>query len=170
VMDSASPNRSAMQLLDEDADVHPLVNLQCAAPTLSLLMRDLYKRFDWVRNVYTTASFISTTVMGDESYRTIFQQQVMLDQGRTGALSSHFETRFGSHFLVLKSVLRCTDSLVSMVGSQPFLQFVKQGKESAVKVHHLLLGQYGCMKRAPVLEKLCQPIMDAMTTVEADHA
>jgi hypothetical protein len=38
----------------------------------------------------------------------------------------------------------------------------------------VLLGQYsardGFMKRGPVLEKLCQPIMDAMTTVEADHA
>jgi hypothetical protein len=123
VMDSASANRSAMQLLDEDDDVHPLVNLQCAAHTLSLLMKDHYKHFEWVRNVYNTASFISTTVMGVESYGTIFQQQVMLDQGRTGAVSSHSETRLGSHFLALKSVLRYIDSLVSMVGSQPFLQF-----------------------------------------------
>jgi hypothetical protein len=55
VMDSAAANRAAMELLDEQRQqLQPpaLVNLQCCSHTLSLLLKDLYKRFEWVRDVF----------------------------------------------------------------------------------------------------------------------
>jgi hypothetical protein len=50
VMESASANRAAFTLLDADDSIGPLVNLQCASHTLSLLLKDLDKRMPWVHN------------------------------------------------------------------------------------------------------------------------
>jgi hypothetical protein len=59
VMDSASANRSAMANLDADPSVGPLVNLPCVSHTLSLLLKDLSKQLEWVKDVYDIAVKIS---------------------------------------------------------------------------------------------------------------
>jgi hypothetical protein len=60
VMDSASANRAAMAKLDADPSVGPLVNLPCVSHTLSLLLKDVSKQLEWVKDVYDIAVKIST--------------------------------------------------------------------------------------------------------------
>jgi hypothetical protein len=55
VMDSASANRAAFTLLDADDSIGPVVNLQCASHTLSLLLKDLDKRMPWVHKAFEYA-------------------------------------------------------------------------------------------------------------------
>jgi hypothetical protein len=59
VMGRASANRAAFALLDADDSIGPLVNLQCASHTLSLLLKDLDKRMPWVHNAFEHALMVS---------------------------------------------------------------------------------------------------------------
>jgi hypothetical protein len=168
VMDSAAANRAAMKLLDADEDLPPLVCLQCASHALSLLLKDLSKRFEWVRAVYADALFISCTINSRinsrdlQSMRHLFEMEVLKSGGRACSISTHCDTRFGSQYIVALSISKHIDSLVVMCGSAPFLQLSREGKESAVKLHAILVVKYthqdGFVRRLPILAKLCQPI------------
>jgi hypothetical protein len=174
VMDSASANRTAMAELDKDAEVPPMVNLPCAAHTLSLLMKDIAKRFSWVEDLFSSVIFISSSINGSEKMRFLFERQCIQDGGACCTLASHCDTRFGSKYIVFSSVERRLDSLVVMVGSAPFLDLVREENETAVALHKMLLGSYGdrdgVVKRVPIVKKLYAPIMSVLTQVEADRA
>jgi hypothetical protein len=178
IMESAAANRSAMCLLEGSEELSregvALVNLQCLSHTLSLLLKDLDKRFDWVHSVYEDVLFISASISNTEAFRDIFAHEVAFKGGTSSSIVSHCETRFGSKYIVLRSVLDQEASLVSMCGSQRFLRLVKECKESAAKLHTLVLSKYGspeCLfERARTVKLLCEPVLTDMTAVEADKA
>jgi hypothetical protein len=166
VMDCSAANRAAIKLLDADEDLPPLVCLQCASNALSLLLKDLSKRFEWSRAVYADALFISSTINSTESMRHLFEMEVMKSGGRSCSILTHCDTRFGSQYIVALSISKHIDSLVAMCRSAPFLQLLQDGKESAVKLHAILVvectHQDGFVRRLPILEKLCQPMYASM--------
>jgi hAT family C-terminal dimerisation region len=175
IMDSASANRNAMDVLDRDCTVTSMVNLQCAAHMISLLMKDLAKRFGWVEHIYTQVLFISAAINGSEKLRYLFQQQCLQGGSACCTIATHCDTRFCSRFLVALSVERRLDDLVCLVGSAKFLELLKgDDNEAAAKLHKMLLGQFGdrdgVVKRLPILKKLCSTIAQALTQVEADKA
>jgi hAT family C-terminal dimerisation region len=174
VMDSASANRAAMSEMDSDDELSPLVNLQCAAHMLSLLMKDIAKRFEWVSGVYDACLELSAIINGSERFRRMFTQQCLNDEDRCSALATHCDTRFGSKYLVVTSVDRRLSSLKRMVGTPEFLDLVTADNENAVKMHKMLSGRLtdsdGLVKRLPVLKQLCGPIMKALAEVETDKA
>jgi hypothetical protein len=92
VVDSAAANRDAMRFLDLDATLHPMINLQCAAHTLNLPMHDIYKRFEWVRDVKSQVLFISSAINGGDKLRSMFQQHC-LEDCRSCTNLAHTETR-----------------------------------------------------------------------------
>jgi hypothetical protein len=149
-----------------------LVNLQCLSHSHSLLLKDLHKRVDWVHSVYEDVLFVSAAISNTEAFRDIFAHEVASHGGTSSSTAAHCETRFGSKYIVLRSVLDQEASLVSMCGSQRSLRLVKDRKESAAKLHTLLLSKYGspdCLfERARTLKLLCEPVMIAMTAVEAE--
>jgi hypothetical protein len=176
-MDSAAANRAAMDLLDEqrqELQLPAVVKLQCCPHTLYLLLKDLYKRFEWVRNVFDAAMFISAAINSNESLRYLFKQQVLASNSTATTLATHSETRFGSQHLVLKSCLKQIVNLVAMVDAQKFLKLVQERNATAIQLHHLLSVKYaddvGFVSRAPILVELCEPLYDAMIQVEADKA
>jgi hypothetical protein len=170
IMDSVSANRSAMSLLDDNEELlksnGALINLQCISHTISLLLKDLDKRFDWVHVVYEEALFVSTVISNTEAYRDLFSNEVTQKGGQSMSIATHCETRFGSKYIVLQSVLQHEDSLVAMAGSTAFLKPVKEKKQSASKLHSTLLSKYGtadCIfERMRQLQELCDPIMKAI--------
>jgi hypothetical protein len=168
------PTGRQIQLLDADEDLPPLVCLQCASHALSLLLRDLSKRFEWVRAVYADALFIASTINSTESMRHLFEMEVLKSGGRACSIATHCDTRFGSQYIVALSISKHIDSLVAMRGSAPFLQLLREGKESAVKLHAILVVKYthqdGFVRRLPILAELCQPVHASMLAVEADKA
>jgi hypothetical protein len=174
VMDIASANRSAMELRDADGAVSPMMNLQCAAHMLSLLMKDLSKRFPWVQETFRRVLYISNTVNSSEKFRYLVQKQCEKDNVPYSTIPAHCDTRFGSHYIVANAVESRLHTLVAWAGSADFLDLVARRNESAVEIHKLLLGQYadddGLVKRLPVLKKLFSPIMQFLTQVEADKA
>lgn len=174
VMDSASANRSAMEVLDKDAQVHPLVNLQCAAHMLSLLMKDIAKRFDWVSAVYKECLEISSYINGSENFRFLFEQQCTKDEDPCTTIATHCDSRFGSQYLVVTSCDRHIESLKNMVGSPGFLALVTADNENAANMHKMLSGRLtdndGLVKRLPLVKEQCGPIMRALARVEADRA
>jgi hAT family C-terminal dimerisation region len=174
VMDSASANRSAMDQLHEDGTLAPMVNLQCAAHTLSLLIKDLNKHFPWVKEVFRKVLFISNSVHSSEKLRFLFQQQCEKDNAAYSTIPSHCDTRFGSQFIVADAVDRRLKTLVSWAGSVEFLELVSSEMETAVELHTILLGQYGhregLVKHLPILKELVAPVMKCLTQVEGDKA
>jgi hypothetical protein len=174
VMDSASANRSAMDQLDRDEDLQPMVHLQCAAHMLSLLMKDIAKRFSWVEETFKKVVYISTAVGNSEKLRALFKSQCEQDGAAYSTIPSHCETRFGSYFIVADAVDKRLGTLISWVGSPGFRDLLNEDNETAIELHKLLLVQYndrtGLVKRLPVLKKLFAPIMQSLTQVEADKA
>jgi adenosine/AMP kinase len=109
VMNSAAANRAAMDMLDQQRlqlQQPALVNLQCCSHTLSLLLKDLYKRLKWVRDVFDGAMLISAATNSNESLRYMFKQQVLVSNSAATTIASHSETQFGSQYLVLKSCVK----------------------------------------------------------------
>jgi hypothetical protein len=139
----------------------------------SLLSKDLDKRFYWVHSVYEDVLFISASISNTDAFREIFAHEVASKGGTTSSIATHCETRLGSKYIVLRSVHQ-EASLVSMRGSQRFLRLVKERKETAAKLHTLVLSKYGspdCLfERARTVNLLCEPVIPAMTAVEADKA
>jgi hAT family C-terminal dimerisation region len=174
VMDSAAANRSAMSMLDEDGSVRPMVNLQCAAHMLSLLMKDLCKRFDWVEDVFSKVLFISASFNGSEQFKSMLKAQCIHEGVAYSGIVTHCDTRFASKYLVALSVDRHLKALLSVAGSAAFLELLRSENEIAAKLHNILLGQYcdpgGLVKRLPVLKMLFDPIKKCLTQVEADRS
>jgi hypothetical protein len=174
IMDSAAANRSAMSMLDEDGSVRPMVNLQCAAHMLSLLMKDLCKRFNWVDDVFSKVLYISASFNGSEVFRSMLKERCIYEGAAYSGIVTHCDTRFASKYLVELSVDRHLKTLLSLAGSAAFLELLSQENETAAKLHNILLGQYsdpaGVVKRLPVLKKLFDPIKKCLTQVEADRA
>jgi hAT family C-terminal dimerisation region/Protein of unknown function (DUF 659) len=174
VMDSASANRSAMDQLDRDEDLKPMVQLQCAAHMLSLLMKDLAKRFPWVEETFAKVIYISNAVNNSEKLRSMFMNQCEKDGATYSTIPSHCDTRFGSYYMVADSVATRLDTLICWVGSPTFRDLLNEENETADELHTLLLGRYsepdGLVKRLPVLKKLFSPIMKALIQVQADNA
>jgi hypothetical protein len=142
-----------MKQLAEDNTVHQMVNLQCSAHMLSLLMKDLAKRFEWVGLALTQVIYISSSINSSEKLRFVFQQQCLLDGDACCTVPVHCDTRFGSQYLVAVAVERRMKTLAAMVGSAAFLKLIDEGNETAVKLHQMLLGEYG---RPDSLAKGCQ--------------
>jgi hypothetical protein len=55
-----------MSLLDDNEELlksnGAVINLQCISHNLSLLLKDLDKRFDWTHLVYEEVLFVSTVI------------------------------------------------------------------------------------------------------------
>jgi hypothetical protein len=103
-----------------------------------------------------------------------FEMVVLKSGGRACSISTHCDTGFGSQYIVALSISKHIDSLVAMCGSAPFLQLLREGRESAVKLHAILVVKYthqdGFVRRLPILAKVCEPIYASMLAVEADKA
>jgi hypothetical protein len=131
VMDSAAANRKAFHEMHKECEEHkellttqgeqsgesqsefaegnplgPLILLQCASHTLSLLIKDIISHFRWVKDVYESAITISKAINNNErindSYILACREQDVVPT----VIQSHVETRFGSHHFVLRSVLK----------------------------------------------------------------
>jgi hypothetical protein len=111
VMDSAAANRKAYRamndesvqraLLSADSDervdlLPPMILLQCASHTLSLLLKDIAKSFCWVTKVYDSAVSISKALGNNERIYNFYVGACAEDNVKPRAIVSHCETRFGS--------------------------------------------------------------------------
>jgi hypothetical protein len=163
-----------MDQLDRDEDLKPMVQLQCAAHMLSLLMKDLAKRFLWVEETFSHVIYISTAVGNSEKLRSLFKMQCEKDGATYSTIPSHCDTRFGSLYIVADPIASSLDTLISWVGSPAFRELSNEENETAVELHKLRLVRYsspdGLVKRLPFLKKLFAPIMKAMIQVQADKA
>jgi hypothetical protein len=140
VMDSAAANRAAMSILDEYGSVRPMVNLQCAAHMLSLLMKDLCKRFDWVEDVFSKILYISAAFNGSEQFRSMLKEQCIQEGAAYSGIVTHCDTRFASKHLIALSVDRHLKHLLSMAGSAAFLELLSSKNELAASCTTFCLG------------------------------
>lgn len=171
IMDSAAANRAAYDILEGDDQLDPLVNLPCGSHTLSLLLKDLYKRFQWIRQVFDDVLFISTAINGSDQLKGIFAEVCAVNaSGRAPTLQRHCETRFGSKFIVLRSVASKLDELVALAGHRSFIGMVRGGDTTAARLHSILsnIGPTGLHSRAPVVLELCEPVFRHMIELEAN--
>jgi hypothetical protein len=167
VMDNASANRSAMELLDADVAVSPMVNLECAGHMLSLLMKYLSKRLVRVQETFRSLLYIENTVNSSEKFGYLFQKQCEKDNVPDSTIPAHCDTRFGSHYIVVHALENLLHILVAWAadGSSDVLDLVARRNERDVEIHKMLLGQYadddGQVRRLPVLKKVFSPIMQS---------
>lgn len=174
IMDSAAANRRAFRILHEQ-HASPLITLQCATHTLSLLLKDIAKFFSWANDVYKFALQVSQDVNGSTKLMGVFEAY-MEQQGKKKVLiSRHCETRFGSMYMVMCSVQEAYPDLVRLTGSELF--------EKEEQASRTVLGGFRQMMErdkyhstqkftdmSKLLKQLCEPIVQGLHQVEADKA
>jgi hypothetical protein len=149
-MDSASANRKAFQEMQKDCEDHkmflaterepsvgsqseriedqtlgPLILLQCASHTLSLLMKDIVSHFCWVKDVYDSAITVSKAINNNERINDMYICACKEQDVAPTVIQSHVETRFGSYHFVLRSVLKGIATLKSLCTCDPFEQLAR---------------------------------------------
>lgn len=124
VMDSASANRSAMQKLEEE--VGPLINLPCVSHTLSLLLKDIEKRFGWVAQMYKVAVDASSAINNSEKLTAMLAAAgLSTNRHKESYIASHCETRFGSKHFVLRSVVAAKDAFFKLFAEPDFREMAR---------------------------------------------
>jgi hAT family C-terminal dimerisation region len=181
IMDSASANRKAyeelleatkdMTVCDEDHEggLGPLVLLQCASHTLSLLIRDITQHFGWVHDVYTNAVMLSKALNNNERIHDCYRRACIAQNVTPVSIDKHCETRFGSYHFVLRSVVKVISPLKHMCASDEFEELAKV-VDAAKSVMNTVTpsGDTSFRHYAPIVEELMCPIMEEMHRVEAD--
>jgi hypothetical protein len=172
VMDSASANRAAFTLLDADDSSGPLVNLQCASHTLSLLLKDLDKRMLWVHNAFEHAWTVSHFFESSTKSQGLLDEYMTSQSYQPKAIPSHCETRFGSKYIVLDAVADVWSCAVGMISSPRFMEFASTSK-SAAAFKQACLIEYGTDENfngGIFVRELCKPIVQAIAKCEADKS
>jgi hAT family C-terminal dimerisation region len=168
VMDSASANRTAMDLMEVEAG--PLINLPCVSHTLSLLLKDVDKKFGWVKQLYQIALDASATVNNSEKLTALLASAgLRTERGKECYLASHSETRFGSKHLVLRSVVAAKDSFFNMFADKEFRDLVpknKQARDLRTSLNSDGEGEFWDL--ANVYESFAACVMTAMHKLEGD--
>jgi hypothetical protein len=170
VMDSASANRAA---LTELVKAHPeLINLPCISHALSLLLKDLAKHFSWVAEVYAAAVTVSNA-QATESIKHMLHQSMLAQPSKTiFSIATHCDTRFGSHHIVLRTVMRALQPLKEMAAKDAFVQLTRgASSENAKKLHAVVtnIQDDGLPALGGTLLNLGNSIMDAIHQLEADR-
>jgi hAT family C-terminal dimerisation region len=195
VMDSASANRRAYQEMHKECEEHkklqasrddhptesssedaadtslgPLILLQCASHTLSLLIKDITVRFGWVKEVYDSAISISKAVNNTERINDQYIRACQDLNVKPTVLQSHVETRFGSYHFVLRSILDVIAPLKSMCNSDEFEALAKTCSPARKLIDIVTPSKEKSFRQhAPFVIELIDPIMEALHRVEADQ-
>lgn len=192
VMDSASPNLKAYKLLHQDSQLittavqsqdadeeesdmvlQPMILLQCAAHTLSLLIKDITKAFPWVSETYRVAVDVSKTMHNNERVFDHYLRQCKESEPpvKLVSLPSFCETRFGSYHLVMRAVLAIMPVLRSMCNSDVFQEFAHTNKAARALLDNIQPGTSSSFRfRAPLVAELMDTIMKEMHVLEGDKA
>jgi hypothetical protein len=167
VMDSAAANRAAFSLLEED--IGPLVNLQCASHTLSLLLKDFDKRMPWVHDTFEFALMVSNFFQSSTKCQGMMDEYMISQGCKPKAVPSHCDTRFGSKYIVLAAVADVWLYIIGMISSPRFVEFSLSCKsaadfKTACQIEYSTDARFHNMHAI----KLCEPIFKAMAQCEAD--
>jgi hypothetical protein len=84
---------------------------------------------------------------------------------------AHYETRFGSKQLVIRSLMKAKDALISICVTKELRDFSKtpSGASAREMITSVMdMGDGTFWEMAQVLEDLFSPVMDAMHKIEAD--
>jgi hypothetical protein len=168
VMDSAAANRKAYKAMHEEGKLHfpgtdmdvlpPLILLQCASHTLSLLMKDIAKKFSWVRDVYNSAVSVSKALGNNERIFNFYVGACAADNVKPRVVASHCETRFGSQHLVLRSVVNVMPQLRKMCTSDGFEEFARSNETARMLIAIITPSTDGSFRfTCPIVEELMGP-------------
>lgn len=84
------------------------------------------------------------------------------------AFSSHVPTRFGTLVFVLKDLLRSKAAIKEAIADDAWAE-ASAGSSKASEVHKIAAGHRTAFwDDAALLEQYCQPVMDAIHTLEGD--
>jgi hypothetical protein len=116
-------------------------NIGCFAHVFALLLKDLAKNFEWVKECYDAGIDISTAVNNSEKILVSLKQSMLALPGAIiYAIDTHVDPRFGSKHLVLRSCMRAQAALMHMCGKQPFRELCLDSSsgKSASKLHGII--------------------------------
>lgn len=171
VMDSAAANRKAYEILDAGEDTPPLVYLQCASHTLSLLLKDLDKRFEWVHDSFAFALKVAQFFHTHTRMQGLLEEHLKQQSCTKTSIPTHCDTRFGSKYIVLKAVSDMWTMLMGLVCSSAFATEA-QSNPDVEEFKKMIMIEYACPEKSDfhLIVELCEPIFKALTALEADKA
>lgn len=173
VMDSAAANRAAFEKMDAAGDLTPLINLPCASHTLSLLLKDLDKKVEWIQSTFEFAISVSTHINQSTILSGLFDGWRKQQGLNPVVIPSHSPTRFGSKMIVLEEVNKVFLDLMGFCTSKQFRDEAQRNSmlnEFDVLIRINYGDPNGFFEVVDKVLTLCRPIMEAMTAVEADKA
>ncbi|XP_059069104.1 uncharacterized protein LOC131859411 [Cryptomeria japonica] len=134
----------------------------CAVHSLNLIMQKLGTQIDWVKKLYAEAEEIQMFVTNHHMSQAIFRTFSKLE------LLKVAETRFASHTLVLRRLLKVRDALSSMVINSLWSVWKQSHTERALKVRALILSEKWWDDVEYVLN-FTEPIMSMIRYADTDR-
>jgi hypothetical protein len=96
----------------------------CSVHTLNLVFKDLAREFDWLMNTYRRGKVIVKYFLNHTHALSIFRENSKLD------LLKVAKTRFASHYILLRRLLDCRESLATTISLNSWRDWVKHGDEN----------------------------------------
>jgi hypothetical protein len=155
---------------DDDDTLGPLILLQCASHSLSLLIKDIVSKFQWVKDVYEGAITVSKSINNSERVNDLYIRACREQDMAPTVIQSHVETRFGSYHFVLRSVLKVIAPLKALCTSDQFEKLASSCATARKIIDVVTPSIKGSFRQqAPFVVKLIDPIMEEIHRLEADQ-
>ena len=104
----------------------------CVVHTLNLIFKDFAKEFEWFRNTYRRGKSIVKYFLNHTHALAMFRAQSKLE------LLKVAKTRFASHYILLKRLVDCRESLATTIVLKSWKELVKSGDEHTRKLGALV--------------------------------
>ncbi|XP_076941570.1 uncharacterized protein LOC143611191 [Bidens hawaiensis] len=96
----------------------------CCVHTLNLVFKDLAKEFNWLMNTYSRGKVIVKFFLNHTQALSIFRDNSTLE------LLKVEKTRFASHYILLRRLMDCRESLATTISLNSWRDWAKQGDEN----------------------------------------
>ncbi|KAH9291975.1 hypothetical protein KI387_042840, partial [Taxus chinensis] len=134
----------------------------CAVHSLNLMLKKMANKIEWIRQVYAEAEEIQMFVTNHHMSQGIFRSFSQLE------LLKVAETRFASHTIVLRRLVKVREALMRMVTSNLWSVWRQSNTEGAQKVKNLILED-PWWDRVGYLLRFTEPIMSMIRFTDTDQ-
>lgn len=176
VMDNTKANRGALASMKA---LHPQwLLLGCQAHALALLIKDLANpdRCTWTAKVYSSALMMSNVINGNEKVRAALRtKQLATPPNKAMAIATHCPTRFAIVHFIGRDLIASKAAIQSLVldddawaAATNDCTHAAEFKAAAVGISGRGRGAFNFYADLEQLNKLVQPICDAIHQLEAD--
>ncbi|GJX36114.1 putative ribonuclease H-like domain-containing protein [Tanacetum coccineum] len=105
----------------------------CSVHTLNLIFKDFAKKFNWLEDVYNRGKMVVKFFLNHSQALAIFRDNSKLE------LLKVAQTRFASHYILLKRLKDCREALATTVVLNSWREWAKQGDENTKKTGELVV-------------------------------